>query len=190
MTTLDIINEILFWLLWALLLWQSYIILFNKGIPNIKTAPAIRDFVIKTLASDHETKGKHGPYFIYELGSGNGKLSREMAHALSSAQIIGIEISKLAYWRSLLIRKITKQENLTHLNSNFMSVDLSPADAIYIYQLPSVMAQLRDKFKNELKPGTIIICNKFPLGGDWTPQHVIDIQTMMPHQKTIYIYRT
>jgi hypothetical protein len=62
MSPLEIFNEIMFWVLWFLLLWNAYFLLFNRGVPNIKTSKTIR----KKTIFKQQTK-KSSPLLIWAL---------------------------------------------------------------------------------------------------------------------------
>lgn len=94
---------------------------------------------------------------VYDLGSGNGKLLRLATK--QGARAIGYEINPfLVLWANLRgDRTIWK---------NFWHADISDADIIFIYLLPSKMARLAEKIQRECKAGTIIVSNSF-IFPDW-----------------------
>ena len=94
---LEILNTTLAWLLGWLLIWQAYILIFNRDVSNIKTAPAIRKKIIEALQADQKTKHKEN-YTIIDLGSENGNFSRDIAHAMPEAKVVGLEISRWSVW--------------------------------------------------------------------------------------------
>ena len=53
MSIWDTVNSILAPLLLFMLIWQAYILIFNKGVPNIRTAPAIRRKIIEILQKEY-----------------------------------------------------------------------------------------------------------------------------------------
>lgn len=187
MSNLDIFNEILSWILWFLLLWNCYFLLFNKGIPNIKTSVAIRKKTIK-LFKEHAKKSDKKEFTLIDLGSGYGHMSRDMARAMPDVNIIGIEVNKISYWRAVITAKFLKIKNLSYINKNFHDVDLSIADGVFLFLLGTLMGQIRPKLERDLKAGTLVCSNKFKIGGDWQPHEEIDISTIAPHQKTLYVY--
>ncbi|HRQ61408.1 MAG TPA: class I SAM-dependent methyltransferase [Alphaproteobacteria bacterium] len=177
---METINAILFWVLLFVLGWQAYILIFNRGIPNIRTAPALRRAMIDKLK-------EAGAKRIYDLGSGGGDLSRTIAAALPDAKVTGLEISAGAVRRAQGRGK--HLPNLEYIQGDFMKADLSQADALVMFLIDTMMPPLREKLRKELKPGTIVISNKFPLGGDWVPAEELSIKTLYLNQKMIYLYR-
>ena len=169
--------------------WSLYILLFNRGVPNIPTAPKIRAKAVDLLKTHMEERtDKSAPFQIVDLGSGDGKISWEIAKALPSAQVTGFEISRLALWKSRLRAKLTDMENLEYKRADFFEEDLSEVDAIYMFMRPPFMKVLSPKLKKELKKGTLIVSNKFPLYEDWKPREVFEIKSLYLHQKTLYVY--
>jgi len=119
-------------------------------------------------------------FVFYELGSGAGKnliaIEREFY-----CQAIGIEISPFYY----LISKIKTKNNrkIKVIFSDISKIDFLKADIIYCYLYPKFMNLLEKKFVNELKKGTYIISNSFPIN---------NLKPYMKFQilaKTIYIYK-
>ncbi len=180
---IDFINNILFWIFLYVLLWQGYILFFNKGIPNITTAPAIRKAIIEKL----KTHPKATPV-IYDLGCGNGKFSREMARALPHAQIIGIEICNIAFLQAVIMKKITSLKNITYIKDDFYNIDLSNADIVFFFLLGRDMGFIREKIEKDVKSGTWVITNKFQIGGHWKALETCSIKTLAPAQKSFYVY--
>lgn len=178
----EIINGVLFWLCGFVLCWQAYILIFNRGIPNIRTAPAIRKEMIRLLQ-------EAGARRVYDLGSGNGALSRALAASLPEAHVTGLEISKAACRDAGRKAQAKDLTNLDYIQGDFMTADLSDADGIVMFLIDTMMPPLREKLRKELKPGALVISNKFPLGGDWKPVQEIAVKTWYLNQKMIYVYR-
>lgn len=179
---MDTVNDILFWVCGFVLCWQTYILLFNRGIPNIRTAPAIRREMIRILKEANTRR-------VYDLGSGGGALSRAIAKALPEARVSGLEISGAACRGAGRKAQHQGLSNLDYVQTDFLKYDLSQADAIVMFLIDTMMPPLREKLRQELKPGTIILSNKFPLGGDWVPEEAIVVKTWYLNQKMLYLYR-
>lgn len=178
-------NAALFWLAVWLLLWNLYIVVFNRGVPNIRTAPAIRRKIIALLKEDKKRfSGK--TYKVIDIGSGNGKFTREIARALPDAQVVGIEVSRQSYWWSMLLKRLFRLDNLDYRRVDFFAYDISDVDAVvmFFYRLHRVAQKLR----RELKPGTLVTSNKFKLGDGWIPADIIDVKTLYPFQKRLFVY--
>ncbi|MCD8498160.1 MAG: class I SAM-dependent methyltransferase [Alphaproteobacteria bacterium] len=126
------INDILFWVCGFVLCWQAYILIFNRGIPNIRTAPAVRDEMIRLLRGA-------GAKRIYDLGAGVGDLSRAIAKTLPEARVTGIEISKSACRKAETRARRAGFDNLDYKQADFMKTDLSDADGVVMFLLDTMM---------------------------------------------------
>ncbi|MAZ77026.1 MAG: hypothetical protein CMH31_06995 [Micavibrio sp.] len=185
---IDQINNILFWTCLFVLLWNAYFLLFNKGVPNLRSSKAIRAQVVEKFIDEAKILNKDS-MIIYDIGCGYGHITRDMARALPQAIIIGIEINIISYTRAILTSKILGIKNTRYIRKNFHDVDLSDADGLYMFLLGSLMEQIRGKLEKDLKKGTLIISNKFQINGKWKPIKTLNINTLAPSQKTVYIYR-
>ena len=126
---------------------------------------------------------------IYDLGSGDGRL---LIAALEkgAGKCIGIDIDPERVNAS---REAAKNEGLddklTFIEADVMGQDLSAASVILCYLLTSASAALRPKFENELKPGTRVVMESFPVPG-WEPVKTKEINDrhfylyIMPPEKT------
>lgn len=185
---MDTINDILFWVCLYVLLWNAYFLVFNRGIPNINTAPAIRKKAAALLKEDFKRRGKD-TYTVIDLGSGNGNFSRHIARAMPQARVIGIDIDRIAHFRANLARRLCGLKNLEYRRGDFYEQDLSGADAVVLFLLGTLMGRIRPKLERDLKDGALVISNKFAIGGDWVPVDVLEVKTLYPHQKKVFVYR-
>lgn len=185
---MDTINEILSWILLFVLLWNGYILLFNRGVPNIRTAPAIRKKLIEILKKDREERGIK-EYTIIDLGSGTGRLTRDIARAMPDAKVVGLEISKPAYIHSEIGKKLCRLDNLSYVRGDFFEYDLSKADAVVFYLTLYEMGRVADKLYDNLRPGTLVTSNRFKLKLGWEPIEEHMVGTAYLHQKQFYVYR-
>jgi len=107
---------------------------------------------------------------FYELGSGDGRVVRAAARA--EARAIGIEQSGvLIWWSRLLTRGVGVPSGhlaARFIHASFFKVDLSAADTVFCYLLPTLMERLKSKLERELKPGARVISYAFKMPG-WTP---------------------
>lgn len=184
---IESLNHVIFWLAVLLLAWNAYFLVVNKGVPNIRTAPAIRKKVIDILKKDSEKRGKK-TYTVIDLGSGNGLITREVARALPQAQVIGIETSPTAFAWSVKMRDILKIKNLEYKKTDFFTYDMSGVDAVIMFQGVHFMEKIGRKLHENLKKGTLITSNKFALGDGWNPHDTMNVRTLYPFQKKLYIY--
>lgn len=102
---------------------------------------------------------------VYDLGSGDGRLLFA-AMERGAGKCIGIDIDPD---RVKTAREAAKEKGLdskvNFIEADVMEVDLSEASVIFCYLFPSASAALRTKFEKELKPGTRILMESFPVPG-------------------------
>ena len=118
-----------------------------------KRLSVVIDFV-KEVAPGHK---------FADLGSGDGRVVIKFAQA--GFESIGLEINPLLIWWSRIKIKTQGLKNTQIIQANFWKQNLNQYDVIYIFQLNSVNALLSQKFKQELKPGAIVISVDFFLPG-------------------------
>lgn len=194
---LETVNQFLFWALAGLLTVYGYFLFFHGGVPNIRTAPAIRKRIIELLRADFIEKtaqcggsgGKDKPYTIVDLGSGNGLMTREIARALPEARVIGVEIAGQSVGWANFWKKRQHLTNLEYRKQNFLSFDFTEGDAFVMYLIPEILGALGKKIHQGARPGTLAISNKFNLGGDWAAPEIVRVKTFYLHQGLLKIYR-
>jgi len=99
---------------------------------------------------------------LVDIGSGDGRLV--IAAARQGIEAKGFEINPLLVWLSN--RKIQKEglEKLAHVTwRDFWSADLSPYSVVTVFGIAHIMHRLERKLQAELKSGTRVVCNLFPL---------------------------
>ena len=141
---------------------------------------------IPTPFEDIDTFFKLAPIshidIVYDLGSGDGRLLFS-ALEKGAGKIVGVELD------SALAREARKtavekgvEERATFLEADVMDVNLTDATIVLCYLFPSASVALKPKFEAELKPGTRVVMESFPIEG-WKP-----VQTEMRGYKTFYLY--
>lgn len=119
---------------------------------------------------------------VYDLGSGDGRLLFA-ALEKGAGKCIGIELDPECITVS---RENAKNkgldEKLTFIEGDVMAQDLSAASVVLCYLLGSACAALRPKFESELKPGTRLVMESFPVPG-WKPARTKEI-----NGKSFYLY--
>jgi hypothetical protein len=93
-----------------------------------------------------------------------------IVHSLSSVfRAVGIELSDrlVSLARDAVMREQVS-EQVTILQQNGFTVDLSPAHVLTLYYLRRGVDLLKPKLLRDLKPGTRVISVKFPVPG-WRP---------------------
>jgi len=121
---------------------------------------------------------------FYDLGCGTGWMvisaSREFG-----AKAIGLEINLILFWICKIRQIFYGGKNLVFKFRDLYKEELSSADVVYFYGIPTKNGLVSKKLRQELKPGAKIISYTFSLPG-WTPV-LVDQPTL--HDKPIFIYR-
>lgn len=119
---------------------------------------------------------------VYDLGSGDGRLLFA-ALKRGAGKCVGIDIDKncVADAREKA-RKAGVEDKICFVQGDATEMDLSPASLVLCYMYPSASYALRSKLEEELKPGTRVVMETFPVPG-WKPDKIHDI-----HDGKLYLY--
>lgn len=121
---------------------------------------------------------------VYDLGSGDGRLLFT-AIEKGAGRCVGIDIDPDCVSRA---RETAGEKGLeqrvTFIEDDVLDQDLSGATVIFVYLLQSGIAFLRPKFETELKPGTRIVIEQYPVQG-WKP-----VETRYTGNRFFYSYVT
>lgn len=119
---------------------------------------------------------------VYDLGSGDGRLLFA-ALEKGAGKCIGIDIDpeRVDAARDAAKNKGV-EDKLTFIEADVTEHDLSAASVILCYLLSSASAALKPKFENELKPGTRVVMESFPVPG-WKPSRIKEMAG-----RTFYLY--
>ena len=106
--------------------------------------------------------------FLIDLGSGDGRIVRTAAKVFG-ARGFGVEIKDdLVKGANEAAAKEGIADRVKFIKADLFKTDISQATVITMYLLPDTVNMLKDKFLNELRPGTRIVSHDYPLTG-WIP---------------------
>jgi hypothetical protein len=112
--------------------------------------------------------------FLIDLGSGDGRIVLTAAKVFG-ARGFGVEI------KDDLVKKANEAaqqegvaDRVKFLKQDLFKTDVSQATVITMYLLPDTVNLLKDKFLNELRPGTRIVSHDYPLTG-WIPEKYVQM---------------
>ena len=112
--------------------------------------------------------------FLIDLGSGDGRIVLTAAKVFG-ARGFGVEIKEeLVEKSNLAARNEGLAERVKFMKQDLFKTDMSQATVITMYLLPDTVNLLKDKFLNELKPGTRIVSHDYPLTG-WIPEKYVQM---------------
>ncbi len=157
------------------ILWYSW----RYGITPTPTSSKVRRAVLKALPFSVEGK-------IVELGSGWGHLTLALAKRYSKHPIDAYEISLIPFLISWLLIRWKKLRWVHLFRKDFFQVSLSDSGLIVCYLYPGAMQRLKEKFTEELKPGTLILTHTFAIPG-WTPIQKVYVDDL--YHTPVFIYR-
>jgi protein-L-isoaspartate O-methyltransferase len=126
---------------------------------------------------------------MFDLGSGDGRIVI-MAAQKFHASAIGIEFDTDLWKQSTeKIKDLKLQKTARIIQGDIMKQDLSSADLITVYLLPSSNDKIRPMLEKQLRKGTRIVSHDFEFSG-WTSEkveHIDDDGEGRSH--TLYLYR-
>jgi hypothetical protein len=129
----------------------------------------------ESVVSDMLRYADVGPEdFLIDLGSGDGRIVLTAAKVFG-ARGFGVEIKDELVRRS---NEAAQKEGLAgrvkFMKQDLFKTDMSQATVITMYLLPDTVNLLKDKFLNELRPGTRIVSHDYPLTG-WIPEKYVQM---------------
>jgi hypothetical protein len=112
--------------------------------------------------------------FLIDLGSGDGRIVLTAAKVFG-ARGFGVEIKDDLVRRSNeAAQKEGLGDRVKFIKQDLFKTDMSQATVITMYLLPDTVNLLKDKFLNELRPGTRIVSHDYPLTG-WIPEKYVQM---------------
>lgn len=131
-----------------------------KGAPFVKSKKGNIDMMLELAEIKAGEK-------VIDLGSGDGALCIKAAQLGATA--IGVEINPflvlVSRWKA---KRAGVADKVRIIKEDFRNYSLRDIDAVFLYLWPETLELLKEKFAKELKPGSRIISNSFPIKG-WTP---------------------
>jgi ribosomal protein L11 methylase PrmA len=119
---------------------------------------------------------------VYDLGSGDGRLLFA-ALEKGAGRVIGIDIDpeRVLSARENAVKK-GFQDRATFIESDVLNANLADASVVFCYLCTAASEALKPKFESELKTGTRVVMESFPVPG-WQPS-----KTYSMGYKTFYLY--
>ncbi len=140
----------------AIIIMYFYSIFYD--VPFVPTPkPIIRQMLKLSKLKPNE--------FIYDLGSGDGRVLI-MAARDFGAKCVGIELNlcrcALSNWN---INRMGLADQIKVIRGSFFESDLSKADVVFMYLLPSINEKLKPKLMNDLKKGARVVTFSYAING-------------------------
>lgn len=115
---------------------------------------------------------KSGQAF-YDLGAGTGK-TLLIAEKEFGAKAVGFEIS-IPFYLIAKINLFLHGSKAEIRFKNFFAEDIKNADVVFCFLAIRTMQKMKEKIKNEMRPGRMIIVYAFPFP-DWEPKMKIPVR--------------
>jgi hypothetical protein len=166
-------------LLWTCLLLyvitSAFIGFLITRVPFVPTSSWDIEFLVKKLPITSKDT-------FFDLGSGDGKVVF-LVERLSGARVRGYELTSWTHYLALFKKRLSGSK-AEFKKEDFFKASWKEATIVYCYLYPPLMAQVEQKARQDLRPGSFVVCRDFYLPG-MKPQEVWN----MPHDHEIYIYR-
>ncbi|MDR3448708.1 MAG: class I SAM-dependent methyltransferase [Alphaproteobacteria bacterium] len=162
----------------------------RHNVPTLATGFVARRKIAGILRkAAEETKPARGdrPFTIIDLGSGRGELARYLGSKVPDSHIIGVEMAKIPHKQAQFLQRCFGPSNVTFECLDFLPYDSSKADAVIMYLSGNLTIKVGDKLNRELRPGSLVIANTFPLNEPWHTDTILRYRT--PFKEKLFIYR-
>ena len=101
---------------------------------------------------------------VVDLGSGGGELL--LAAAARGARAIGVELDPfLVWWSRLRVRAFAGPGRVEVRRGDLWTAAGGEAAAVFVYLTPGKMERLRASLAPRLKPGALVVSNRFEFPG-------------------------
>lgn len=145
----------------ALVFWSSFRTQVPLFLSNRRTAAAVADLL---------PRGRPGR--LLDLGSGTGSLLRPLARLRPDCSLEGIEAAPAPYALSRLLSR--HQPTISLARGDFFQIPWRDYDLVYAFLSPVPMTRVWDKACAEMRPGTLLVSNSFPVEGV-EPEAVVEV---------------
>src|SRR5919106_2031673 len=120
---------------------------------------------------------------VYDLGCGDGRIPVAAAKLGARAVCIDIDPRRIAEANEN-VKKNNVGDRVRVLNQDLFTTDISEANVVTLYLLPSLNLKLRPTLWRTLKPGTRIVSHDFDMG-DWKPEQTLNVDGATVYYWTI-----
>ena len=148
---------------------------------DVPFVPTPRPIVRRMLSLADTRPGER----LIDLGAGDGRIVITAASEYG-AKALGVELHPERY--AIIRNSATSlKPNLHAIRQNFFQTDLSNADVVTMYLLPSVNEALRKKLERELHSGARVVTHDFSIP-EWAPARMEIIQGPLGLH-ALYLYK-
>jgi len=120
--------------------------------------------------------------FLIDLGSGDGRIPVTAAQR-HGVKALGVDINPQRIKEANERAQKAKVTDLVEFRQqDLFQTDISQANVLTMYLLPSVNMKLRPKIWSDMKPGSRVVSHAFDMG-DWTPEQKVTVDG-----RTVYLW--
>jgi hypothetical protein len=109
---------------------------------------------------------------VADLGAGTGGLLRVLAQERPAGRFVGVEHAPLPYLAGRLAGRSLPNLSIEH--GDLWRRPLTEFDVVYAFLAPPPMPRLWHKAIAEMRPGTLLVSNSFPVPGV-APSRVVEV---------------
>ena len=117
--------------------------------------------------------GVNSDSVVYDLGCGDGRIVVSAARDFHAKKAVGIERNPKLH--RFALRNTEALDGVQVMCADYDEVDISEASVITLYQSTSENARLKQKFREELSKGTVIVSHDFGIPG-WRPKEIHELR--------------
>ena len=152
----------------------------RTGISPMPSSRSVRAAIVDLIPES-------GELTVVDLGSGWGTLLLAIALRRRNCRVVGYELSPIPFLISRIRCRIVGAQRLVVTRADFMNEPLDDADVVVCYLYPGAMDRLADKFRSQMKPGTMVISSTFAVP-HWRPVATRTVSDWFGGTN-IYVYR-
>ncbi|MBX9759833.1 MAG: methyltransferase domain-containing protein [Beijerinckiaceae bacterium] len=144
-------------------------------VPFVPTPQQVVDKMLE-LANVQKTD------FLIDLGSGDGRIPVTAAQRFG-VRALGVDINPQRIKEANERAQAAAVTNLVEFRqADLFETDISQANVLTMYLLPSVNMKLRPKIWSDMKPGSRVVSHAFDMG-DWAPEQKVTVDG-----RTVYLW--
>ena len=148
-------------LLLLLMYWST----FRSRVPLYLSNTATAQAILGLLPAKNGLR-------VVDFGAGTGGLLHHLAQKRKNAYFTGIEHAPLPFLMGKL--RAAALPNFQMYRDDFWAHSLTDFDVVYVFLSPMPMPRLWQKAKAEMRPGSLVISNSFPIPA-LVPNIVIEV---------------
>jgi trans-aconitate methyltransferase len=145
---------------------------------DVPFVPTPQQVVDKMLELAKIQKGD----FLIDLGSGDGRIPVTAAQRFG-VKALGVDINPQRIKEANERAQEAKVTGLVEFRQeDLFQTDISQANVLTMYLLPSVNMKLRPKILSDMRPGSRVVSHAFDMG-DWAPEQKVTVDG-----RTVYLW--